>query len=244
MLKITAILIILVLLISGGFYLVFRSPFFRVADLQIIGSQKDDEIKAELVSTFSKNSRWRTWLGPENLFFWSFQIIKEIPSSLFWLSDISLQEDWSSRKIYIEVQERQPYLIWCLQNNNCYWTDETGIIFARAPQVEGFIIPEIIASSSQSLILGQPFFNKPDLVKNTLEIIKQVKNSLLPASQFFIKDVNLQEITAKINNLELDFSLRSLPQNFNQLLTNLANRVDFSKLKYIDFRVENRLYYQ
>lgn len=242
--KFLAIFFLFILLATGIVYLVFRSSVFQVAGLEIVGSQKTEEIKGELISVLSKTSRFRSWLGPENFLFWSPKAIQEIPSSLFWLSDLTLKRNWLSRKIFIEVKERQSWLLWCSAGSSCYWLDETGIVFALAPQAEGFIVPKVLAGNGPSLRFGQPFFDNSDLVKNTLEIIKQLRNSSLSVFQFLITDVNLQEMTAKTNGLELYFSLRYLPQNLGQLLANLADRVNFQKLEYIDFRVENRIYYK
>jgi cell division septal protein FtsQ len=235
---------IFVLLVIGVVYLVFHSPVFQIAGIEVVGSQKNEEIKSELISILSKTSKFQSWLGSENIIFWSPKAIKGIPQSLFWLSDLTLKRNWSSREIFIEVQERRPYLIWCQADSNCYWLDKTGVAFAFAPQSEGFIIPKVLAENSQPLKLGQLFFNNPDLVKNTLEIIKQLQNSSLVVSKFLIKDLNLQEMTAKTAGPELYFSLRYLPQNFSQILASLGNRVDFQKLNYIDFRVVNRIYYK
>lgn len=242
--KFIIVVFIFILLIIGVVYVVFRSSVFRITSIEIVGSQRGEEIKAELVNVLFKTSRFQSWLGPENIIFWSPKAIKEIPKSLFWLSDLTLKRDWSSRKILIEVKERQPWLIWCSSDFNCYWLDEIGVVFAWAPQAEGFIIPKVLAQNSQPLVFGQPFFNNPDLVKNTLEIIKQLQNSSLAVSQFLIKDPNLQEMTAMTAGPELYFSLRYLPQNFSQVLASLNERLDFQKFNYIDFRVENRIYYK
>jgi len=244
MLKFIAVLAIFILLAIGIVYFVFRSSFFQITSFEVMGSQKTEEIKSELISIFSKTSKIQSWLGPENLFFWSPKAIQKIPQSLFWLSDLTLKRDWFSRKISIEVKERQPWLIWCLDNIQCHWLDDSGVAFARAPQAEGFIIPKVLEENGQPLIFGQPFFNNSDLVKNTLEIIKQLQNSSLAVSRFLIKDVNLQEMTAETNGPKLYFSLRYLPQNFSQILASLNERIDFQKLEYIDFRVENRIYYK
>lgn len=242
--KFIIVISILILLVIGVVYLVFRSSFFQIAGLEVVGSQKNEEIKGELISVLSKTSKFRSWLGPENILFWSPKTIQKIPPSLFWLSDLTLKRDWFSRKISIEVKERQSWLLWCSADSSYYWLDETGIVFALAPQAEGFIVPKVFTENGQPLLFGQPFSDNSDLVKNTLEIIKQLQDSSLPVSRFLIKDINLQEMTVETGGPELYFSLRYLPQNLSQLLANLAGRVNFQKLEYVDFRVENRIYYK
>ena len=246
MLKFTIILSVFILLVIGVVYFVFRSPFFQTTGIETTGSQRTEEIKGELIGFLLKTSNFRSWLGPENLLFWSTKN-KEISPSLFWLSNLNWTINWQQKKIIIEAKERQPWLLWCLQNtiDRCYWLDEEGIVFSLASKAEGFIIPKVFEENGrQQLIFGQPFYDNPQLVKNTLEIVKQIKNSSLVVNRFLVNDFNLQEMETETNGLKLYFSLRYLPQNLNKILTDLVSRLDFPKLKYVDFRVENRIYYK
>lgn len=264
MLKFAIILSVFILLVSGVIYFVFRSPFFQITGLETTGSQRTEEIKGELIGFLLKTSNFRFWLGPENLLFWSPQNQKA-PPSLFWLSNLNWARDWQQKKITIDVKERQPWLLWCLQTQTdaepaptntdnlprqsaikkCYWLDEQGLVFSLAPEAEGFIVPKVFEENGrQQLILGQPFYDNPQLVKNTLEIIKQFQKSSLAVNRFLINDINLEELETETNGLKLYFGLRFLPQNLNGILTDLASRLDFPKLEYVDFRVENRIYYK
>lgn len=264
MLRIVSIFAIFVLLAVSVFYFIFRSPFFRLTSIEINGSRRAEEVKRELIGAISTTSKFRFWLGPENLLFWSSRPTLKNLSSLFWLSDLNWTRNWQQKTILIETRERQPWLIWCLrartnakqaQTNagdlprqsvkNCYWADEQGMIFSSASEAEGYIIPKVFEENGrQQLILGQPFYNNPQLVKNTLEIVKQVKNSSLAINRFLISNANLQEMETETNGLKLYFSFRFLPRNLNNILIDLADRLDFPKLEYVDFRVENRIYYK
>ena len=271
MLKFLAVFSVFILLTTGVVYFVFRSSFFQAAGIEAVGSQRTEEIKRELIGVLSKTSKFRSWLGPENLLFWSSKAVEKIPPSLYWLSDLTLKRNWRLKKIFIEVKERQPWLIWCLQTqtntdytqtnadgsqyksassqresaiNRCYWLDDSGVVFAFAPEAEGYIIPKVFAEDDRQLLFGQPFLDNPALVKNALEIIKQLKNSSLTISRFLVKNINLQEIEAETDGPKLYLNFRFPLQNLNGLLANLARRLDLQKLEYIDFRVENRIYYK
>mgnify|MGYP001579904765 CR=1 FL=1 len=244
MLKFILIFSVFVLLTIGIVYFVFRSSFFQVAGVEVVGSQRTEEIKGELISVLSKTSKFRSWLGPENLLFWSSKSVKKIPLSLYRLSDLTLKRNWRLKKIFIEVKERQPWLIWCLADRQCYWLDDSGVVFAFAPEAEGYIIPKVFAEDDRQLLFGQPFLSNPALVKNFLGIIKQLKNSSLTISRFLVKNINLQEIEAETDGPRLYLNFRFPLQNLNGLLANLARRLDLQKLEYIDFRVENRIYYK
>ena len=246
MLKFAIIFSVFILLVIGVVYFIFHSPFFQITGIEVAGSQRTEEIKGELIGFLLKTANFRFWLGPENLLFWSPEIISQLPPSLRWIRDIKIQRNWQQKKIVIEIQEREPYLLWCLAaSGDCYWLDEQGLVFSLAPEAEGFIVPKVFEENGRpQLILGQPFYDSPQLVKNALEIIKQIKKSSLAVNRFLINDIDLEEMETETNGLKLYFGLRFLPQNLNGILTDLASRLDFPKLEYVDFRVENRIYYK
>lgn len=255
MLKFAIFFSIFVLLATGSIYFVFHSQFLRITAVEVSGSTKAEEIKEALIGSLLKNSKIRSLFGSENLFFWPSKIPK-IPASLYWLSGLNLEKNWEEKKIAIKAEEREPYLLWCLAaSGNCYWLDEEGIVFSAAPKAEGFIIPKVFEQGDRrQLSFGQPFYENVLLVKNALEIIKRVKNFPLAVSEFLIEKPNLEELIAETEGPKLYFSLRFLVQNLDKVLNNLTNRLssyggspegkDFQKLEYIDFRVENRIYYK
>ena len=69
MLKFAIILSVFILLVIGVVYFVFRSPFFQTTGIEIIGSQKTEEIKGELIGFLLKTSNFRFWLGRKICFF-------------------------------------------------------------------------------------------------------------------------------------------------------------------------------
>lgn len=246
--------------------------------MEISGSQRAEEIKTELISDFSQTSKIKSWLGPENMLFWPSKISR-IPDSLFWLSNISLEKNWSQKKVIVQVKERQPWLLWCLSSNSgsvsapdsivsqassslvsssssteensaagslCYWLDNQGIVFSLAPDVEGFLVPKMLETNGrQQFSLGQPVYQNPKFLENTLEIINQIENSaVLPASRFLIENASLQELKAETTGPELYFSLNFPPPDINKILSGLSGTLNFKKINYVDFRVENRIYYK
>lgn len=276
MLKFISIFSIFVLLVVGAIYFVFHSHFLKVAAVEVSGSAKAEEIKGALINNLAETSKIRYLLGSDNLLFWSSKAIRQIPSSLNWLSDLNLKRNWQEKKIVIEVKEREPWLLWCLFANqsgsstaeassttvqivatssNCYWLDGQGIVFASAPEAEGFIVLKVFEEGNrQQLSFGRPFYSNPQLVANTLEIIKQLENSSLMPRRFLIENINLQELKAETEGPKLYFSLRFLTKDLNKILTDLTDRLsshggspagrEFQKLEYIDLRVENRIYYK
>lgn len=245
MLKFVIFFSIFVLLAVGAVYFVFHSNFLKVAAVEVSGSAKAEEIKGALINDLAETSKIRHLLGLENLLSWPSKISK-IPSSLYWLSDLSIEKNWQEKTIAINVKEREPWLLWCLAaSGNCYWLDEQGIVFSPAPEAEGFIIPKMSEQGDrQQLSFGRLFYDNPQFAENTLEIIKQIKNSSLAVFGFLIENPNLEELIVETDGPKLYFSLRFLPQNLDKVLNDLINRPNFKNLEYIDFRVENRIYYK
>jgi len=234
------------LLVVGVVYFVFHSGFFKANEIAVFGSIRDREIKEALIGDLLKTSKTRSLLGSENLLFWPPKEVKKIPSSLFWLSNLNIERNWQEKKIIINVTERKPWLLWCLAaSGNCYWVDEGGIVFSSAPEAEGFIIPKVFEQGDRrEFSFGQPLYENSQMTENVLEIIKQTKNSSFLVSGFFIENPSLKELIAQTSGLKLYFSLRFLFQNLDKIFTDLAGRLDLKKLEYIDFRVENRIYYK
>ncbi|MDP3052821.1 MAG: hypothetical protein Q8N22_02615 [bacterium] len=245
MLKFIIFFSVFILLATGAIYFVFHSHFLKVAAVDIVGSLRAEEIKEVLIDNLLKTSKIRSWLGPENLLFWPSKI-SNIPASLYWLSGLSLEKNWQEKIITLNAKEREPWLLWCLTDSgNCYWLDEQGIVFSSAPEAEGFLVSKVSEQGDRrQLSLGQLFYDNSQFAENTLEIIKQIKNSSLAVSRFSIENPNLEELTVETTGPKLYFSLRFLPQNFDKVLNDLINRPNFRKLEYIDFRVENRIYYK
>lgn len=242
--KFLVILTILILLIAGAVFAIFRSSFFRIATVEVLGSPRIEEIKNVFIAELNKNSFLRFW-GPENLLFWSKNAIKEKPSSLFWISDFNLKRDWRLKKVFIEVKERQPSLIGCSGlPPRCYWLSAEGIVLAEAPSAEGFLVPQIFIESEQSLIIGDLFLASADLLRNTLEIIRNLSDFTFIPSRFVVKNLDFQELEVETNGPKLYFSLRLNPQNVIRILNDLAVNVNFSKLNYLDLRTENRIFYK
>jgi hypothetical protein len=272
--KFLIICFIFVLLAVGAFYFVFYSHFLDVAAVKISGSARTDEIKIVLIDVISKNSKIRSLLGPGNLLFWPSKISQIPPSLFWlsdlslktnWdQKEISVEvkerQPWLLWCLSTQTSSPAPAINTGSSTvsqtasttlNNCYWADEGGVVFSLAPEAEGYLIPRVFEKNGrQALNLGQLFIGNSQLAKNTLEIIGKMENSPLIVRRFLIEKIDLQELTAETNSLpaqagpKLYFSLRFVPRDLDKIIVNLNDHLNFKKLEYIDFRVENRIYYK
>lgn len=233
-----------ILLVAGAVYAVFRFSFFRLTTVEVSGSPRTEEIKNAFIAELNKNSSFR-FLGPENLFFWSANAVKEKPVDLLWISEFILKRNWREKKVFIEVKEWRPNLLGCVGLSPlCYWLSEKGMVLAAAPLAEGFIIPKLYIENKQTLSPGDLFLSSVDSPENVLEIVRQFRDFSFAPVRFLIKNPEFRELEVETDGPKLYFNLRFEPQNIIWALDDLADRLNFKKLEYLDFRTENRVFYR
>ena len=233
-------------LIGGGaFYLAFFTNFLYFQEVNIAGLYllNDEDLWAD-------NDKTRLWARPE----FNSPLIKTA----------SIHRDLIRRKLNIAIEERKQFAIWCSglpsseetltdplitstigyipATADCYWLDADGFIFARAPGTEGELLYGIYDVSGERRSIGD--YVLPTELRNVFfKVIKALALARVPVSYFRVEKMDLQEITAVIiNGPEIYFSLRIDPGFAVEPLKSLQSQ--FASLRYIDFRSENKVYYQ
>lgn len=232
-------IVYLVAVASG--YIVFYTSFFKIEKFEFVGFQKIDAVylKHFLILERFKNSGWNRFLTPDNYLFWlgfKPENIK-LPVSLALLK---FSPDFLKKKVLIEVEERQPYGIWCPAkpafSGQCFWFDESGALFAPAPSAEGYLIPLIFDDNFRPEKLSREMFS----LFRRLYDLKNIK-----IAKIFIKDENLKELKAEIvNGPKLYLSLKEKNEDLEAILNKLSGQAEFKNLQYIDLRVPGRIYYK
>jgi hypothetical protein len=146
--------------------------------------------------------------------------------------------------------------------DECWWFDKKGIIFKRALTAEGSLVTAVDDYSQKNLGLYSPIL-PPDFMADVFSIFGVLKSSGLRVAEIRLNDLALQELevltypstplgasdglpaeaSAKAGP-KLYFSLRFPADNDLAVIENLAAKSGFKNLEYIDFRVENRVYYK
>ena len=132
--KRVAIALGVVILLGGGAYLVFFSPYFQIESIEVEGARLVDA---------------KTIAGPNegNILFWKPPVeVSDFPQ----LATLTFEKDFVNRKIMILVEEREKVLIWCLEaSEECYWTDKDGFIFTAAPSPKGTFVVSVVRYYTQ-----------------------------------------------------------------------------------------------
>ncbi len=240
--------------IVGLAWFFLRAPLFRVDAVTVTGESTVSAGDAiALVQSAALRDRgflyWKAFLGYRNMLVWPSALSA---ADLAWnprLSAVTLSKDYLSHTITIKVTERAPFGIWCFvpsggANESCYWFDDTGFMFARTLDTQGNLIYVVHDSSQADRGLAREIL--PDeFAPNLLSIINVLRASGIGVQDIALKDLSLEEVdVATAEGPALYFSMRFPADEDLPVLENLMAKPDFSKLQYVDFRVENRAYYK
>ncbi len=239
-------------------WLAFRSPLFRV---QAITVQGNASVPAADIVTLLRSSAlrdhdfWRSLLGIRSMFIWPREFSAEDLAFMPRLASGIISRDYLAHTITVTVVEREPLAIWCLMpardahgnattDEQCFWFDKNGIVFARTFDTQGGAIISVHDYTKGDLGLAQKIL--PDVfVGNMLSVIDVVRASGVNIKEMAVRDLALQEVdVTTFNGPDLYFSLRFPADNDLAVLRNLMQKPGFTKLQYVDFRVENRAYYK
>jgi len=221
--------LVLTLFVGGGIYLIWFSPYFKIEAIDVEGAVLIDE---------------ETIRGPTggNILFWK-PIIRQ--DDLPQLASIAFKKDFLNRRVIILVEEREKFLIWCLnENDNCFWADEGGFIFTKAPIPEGtFVVSVVRDYTDRDLNIGDNVLPS-ELFVNLDSIIGLLHDVDIPIDELRIDELKFKEATAvTVGGPEIYFSLLFNPRFGEGVLDSLKTSPDWRAIRYVDLRVENRAYY-
>lgn len=247
-LKIYGGLVVFCALIVGFLYLAIYSPIFKAVKIEAVfdvgnaEAGQNDKIVEDFKIFILSQSKLALILGSDNMIFWmgDFDIKKFLSENLS-ISDLQIKKDYLSRQITFEIKKREKFGIWCA--GECWWFDKSGKIFEKAPKIEGEMIYKVNDFSNRQLIIGSQIIEK-NLFDNLLKIFNVIEQAELNIRTVNLKDLALQEVFVEPSELpKIYFSLRINPFFALSAIEKLKKEKVFKKIKYIDFRVENRAYY-
>ena len=273
-LKIGILAAVFLILIAGAVYLIVYSPVFQIKAVEVSGNKELESDKiVETAKNILQQSKFASILKTGNILIWktNADFYEKIKSEIPVIFEISIKKDYMNRKVSINIKERKKFGIWCQINqqpttnnqqqiinnesstteasepitSNCYWFDQTGIIFVGAPTVEGHLINKVDDFSGRALKLGEPVLGGKFFV-NLVKIFDVLEKSGLKIKSLQLRDMALQEVITDPSAVlvpEIYFSLR-IDQKFALPAIESMKKIGLSKISYIDLRVENRVYYK
>ena len=242
------ILLALGLLIVGILWVVVRSNLFKVRDINIIGATyiASDDIR-EFLKLHVAQGPVTSLLGSENIFAWpdgfSENNLRDLPA----VSSLQIKKNYFGHSVSVTITERKRLGIWCFAEvdpEQCFWFDANGTLFMPGYSAEGNLIPVLDDHSRKPLALGENVL-EARFLPNLISIFSALKSIRLSIREVRLNDLGREEIEADTNDgLKLLFSLRFPAAGVPDAIAAVQKITPLSQLQYIDFRVENKVYYK
>lgn len=233
------------------------SPFFHVKNVAIVGNRdvSRGEILSAVISRVLGESWWKPFFGINNMLIWREGPAEDALVFLPKIKSIDIKKNYEDGSILIKVAEREPYGIWCgiapalssgsfAEETSCWWFDEEGVIFKHALFTQGSLIMVVSDYSQNEVGLRSNILPK-EFLPNALSILKALKSSGLDIKEIRLDDLKLEELEATtFSGPKIYFSLRFPANNTAEVIRSFIEKSTFKNLEYLDFRVENRVYYK
>jgi hypothetical protein len=189
------------------------------------------------------------------------------------LSSVTVSKNYFTHTVAIDAVERQPFGIWCFgaggglplpggtgsstaasgtvpsgvfapAGTQCYWFDDTGVMFERSLSTTGNLIYMVSDYSQKDRGLGNTVL-PAEFNANFLSIMDVLRGLGLGIKAIDLKDLALEEIDVQTAPGPLiEFSLRFPANNYLPVLQNLAAQPGFANIHYIDCRTKDRVFYK
>ena len=238
--------IVYFVVIAAG-WLFLRTPIFSVKSVEIVGNQdiEEGEILSVILSRVIRGSYWRALLGINNILIWPERLSEEDLIFLPKAQSVELEKDYEGRSVIVKVVEREPYGIWCLTSPlECWWFDDEGVIFKRGIFAQGSLIVTVSDYSQQMFGLRSKILPE-EFIPSALSVFDVLRKSGLGIKEIRLNDLKLEELEVlTFDGPRILFSLRFSAKNTLEVIKQLSAKSGFKDLEYVDFRVENRVYYK
>jgi hypothetical protein len=250
------------ILISGlGFLAIFILSVYlshlkslNISDVEIVGNKvvDTDAIKTRVQKEIAGKY---LWLFPKTniLIYPEASIEKQLKSKFQRIKDISLSLK-DNKILEVSLTEREAKYTWCGTTTNqdqCYFLDEDGYIFDKAPYFSGEVYFKFYGSGN----VGSYFF------KQNFQPLVSFKDILIgiglkPVALYITPDGDVEVFLSGENRtgvgpyitFKIDADFQNIAENLEAALTTEPLQSEFknkySSLQYIDLRFGNKVYYK
>lgn len=158
------------------------------------------------------------------------------------------------QSISVIVEERKPFALWCGKESideenaeNCYFLDEDGFIFTKAPSFSGNVYFRYFSILHTNEPLGQQFMDKDEFQRMTFFLSSIADIGLTPVGLYEVDDADYEMHLQGGSKI-----LFGKDQNLSFVYDNIKSVVDsdefeksdLSELDYADFRFGNKVYFK
>lgn len=241
------VLFLFVAIAVAAVYMIFSAEFLKVRKISIdmVRGVSNEKLISGVETNIMGRSVLASLLGPDNILFWRISPkYLTFASVLPIVSEASRNVDIMDRQVSISIREREVFGTWCAMDE-CFVFDNRGVVFAKAPDSEGILVIRVDDLNARRPIIGIPIFYNSEWRDNFFNTLKIIKEHNVPILKITVKDFSLREWeVVSTLGFSFYFNLDFVPDNLSAVITNISDRIPFSSIFYLDFRVPNRVYYQ
>ena len=168
--------------------------------------------------------------------------LKEIPR----IKNVKL-ELGTGRILSIEIEEYQPYALWCdrTSGSNCLFLDYEGYAFAPAPVLSGSLLKRY-ASSNVELAMGVSPFTK-EFIKKTDVISESIREEFSLKTEYIEKtdrfEVNFYQVGGGVLFINLQQEAEVTLSNLRAILQSEDfKHLEADNFEYIDLRFGDKVF--
>lgn len=222
---------------------IFYLPKFRVKDIDVskLKTLSQDEIKEAAKEILS--AKLMGLLPADNILLAPVEKIKtELKSEFLRIKEVKINRHWPDI-LKMDILERSTWAVFC-QKDDCYLSDDEGLLFAPAPEFEGNLLLKLHDERSSveqfaagDFVLNQKNFTLISEFKNELEKTEKL------VSKIILKD-DQQEFYLENWKIILDFEINKETAIKNLFLALAEIGVLENRLDYIDLRFDDKIFYK
>lgn len=242
------ILLVAGLLAVGILWVLIQSGIFTIKSVEISGTTyASPESVQEFLRLHAAQGRVSKFLGSENILAWPSKFSEDDLRDLPAVFSLDIHKNYINRTVSVTVTERERAGIWCFAKNEtrrCFWFDAAGTLFLPSYSAEGNLTLLINDYSRSPLVLGEKVL-EPRFLPNLLSIFSALRSIHLSIREVRLNDIEREEVEAHTyEGPRLLFSLRFPVSGASDAIAAVEKITSLSKLQYVDFRVENKVYYK
>lgn len=239
-------LFLLMLLLSVYFFV--WSGFWSIKHITISGTQKAG-LMAELIGVIQNYKRgfYYKIIPKDNILFLDLEELSEAIKYHLLLDELSLTKKIPNR-LLIYAKEKRPVIIW-QDGSNYYYVDKHGKVISaiKIEQIE-YDLPFVSSLESNQVIVGKEIIKPEQInyIRETVELVKKkfddwyIDKIILPTMSG--KDIFFYSNQGWYFILSLDSNKQAVLNNLDLLLKQKADKL--KGVKYVDLRIEDRLFYK
>lgn len=251
--KMGLFLFVLALLFVGLVYL-SRIDRFRISNVEFSGGLlvSGEKVKEETLNFL--NGNYFFFFPRNNVFLYPHDSLQDFLKDKFKRIDtISISTD-NQKTVRINITERGMYALWCEDvssgdpSEKCYFMDDNGVIFSKAPSFSGDAYFKFYGSISTSTDpIGNTYLASTTKFLDISRFVERVKGTDINPVGLLVKDDGEYDLLLSHDGKVYFDDLQSFDKtadNLETLLKTIGTTTNLSGIDYIDLRFGNKVFYK